>query len=343
VLIPVKGQAEDQAALAAFLAACTCQTGVSYRLVFAVESASDPAAALVTALADPRIAWVVAGRTTLRGQKVHNLLAALGTLTSADRIVVFADADALWPADWLAQLVRPIVLGRAGVASGYRWILPQDDHPASRLAALMDWSVATCARARRWNLCWGGATALSREALDRIDLPTIWAGALLDDLTLTRAARRAGIVIHAPLFALVPSPVRHDWRSLFAFGRRQYLLVRVHAPRHWWLALITFAVPVAGFATALQAGAWGWICIGLAALLQQLRAALRLRIARRVLPPAASAQTARILRRWRWLLPGAQILHLLLIVSSAFGRTMVWAGRRYRLLSPERVIVDLNP
>ncbi len=183
--------------------------------------------------------------------------------------------------------------------------------------------------------------AISRAALDRIDLPRCWATSLLDDLVLTRAARRLRIVVDTPRQVLVPSPVSHDPRSLFEFGRRQYLFVRVHTPRHWWLAGVTLMVPALACAAALPAAAGGNLLafggIGLALLLQQMRAALRMAIAERVLQAEQAAQAAVLSRRCRWMLPVAHLVHLAIWLSSAFGNTMTWAGTRYRLPGPARV------
>ena len=79
----------------------------SLRVVFAVESSSDPAyAALHSLEGGPRREIVVAGMAARRGQKIHNLLAALGTLRDDDRVIVFADADIVPCSDWMARLVK---------------------------------------------------------------------------------------------------------------------------------------------------------------------------------------------------------------------------------------------
>ncbi len=345
VLIPIKGAPGEEEALERFLAACLAQRGVAYRLIFAVENATDPAAAPIARLAadHAQVSLVVAGRATRRSQKIHNQLAALATLRPEDRFIVFADADMILAEDWLAQLLRPLLLGRAELASGYRWILPADDRLASRFCALMDWSVATAARSRRWNLCWGGSIAITRAALDRLDPPRLWDRAMLDDLVLTGAARRAGISVHAPHQVLVPSPVRHDVASLFSFGRRQYIFARVHARRHWVLAGVTLIVPVIGCVAAAAASVQGdklaVACIVLAFGLQQVRTEFRLGVARRVLPVTQAEASAALLRRDRWKLPAAHLVHLAVWLSSAVGNRMIWAGVIYRL--PRSGIVEI--
>jgi hypothetical protein len=78
-------------------------------------------------------------------------------------------------------------------------------------------------------------------------------------------------------------------------------------------------------------------CIVLSLLMQQLRAVLRVAVAGRVLPPGPAARSATLMRRDRWMLPLAHLLHLAIWLTSAFGSTMTWAGTRYRLLGPGRV------
>jgi hypothetical protein len=71
--------------------------------------------------------------------------------------------------------------------------------------------------------------------------------------------------------------------------------------------------------------------------MQQMRAALRVAIARRVLPAEAAVRSAALSRRNRWMLPVAHLVHLAIWLTSAFGSTMTWAGTRYRLRGPDRV------
>jgi ceramide glucosyltransferase len=343
VLIPIKGTNLQDGVRDRFFASCLAQQGVSYRLIFAVESEADPVVPIISQMMtrDPRVSLVVAGLASIRGQKVHNQLAAVASLRPDDQFIVFIDADTILAPEFLVRLLRPLMHGAVELASGYRWILPADDRFASKLCALMDWSVATAPRSRRWNLCWGGAMAISRAALDRIDLPRCWAASLLDDLVLTRAARALDMVVDTPRQALLQSPVSHDLRSLFDFGRRQYLFVRVHAPWHWCVAGVSLVVPALACAVAVPAAFGGdgppLACIIFSLLMQQVRAVLRVAVAERVLNTDATAQTAALSRRYHWLLPVAHLVHLAIWLTSAVGNTMTWAGTRYRLLGPGRV------
>ena len=87
------------------------------------------------------------------------------------------------------------------------------------LLSLAEMGVATLPRCARCNLCWGGATAIGRDALERLDLPRLWDRAVSDDMSLSRAAHRAGLVIYAPLTVRPPSPAERRHRRRAALRR----------------------------------------------------------------------------------------------------------------------------
>jgi hypothetical protein len=343
VLVPVRGPLP---ALGEFLSALERQDYPGpWRVVLALEDAADPAHAEVAGFVArhaARAALVLAGPAAGRGQKVQNLLAGLAALRPEDAAVVTLDADMVPPPGLLAGLLRPVLAGQAPIASGYRWTLPGDGGLGARLVALAEAGHATLPRCARCNLCWGGATAIGRAALERLDLPRLWDRALSDDLVLTRAARAAGLVIYAPLDVRPPAPAAFpQWRDALAFGVRQYRVLRLHAPRAHALALAAAALPVAGGISALVAGGAGpaLACLGLAVVLQRARATLRRAIAARVLLPAAAAEAARTLRAGAWvqpLVPAFQLACLLAALGG--GRRLDWAGRRYQLDRAGRVL-----
>jgi cellulose synthase/poly-beta-1,6-N-acetylglucosamine synthase-like glycosyltransferase len=305
-----------------------------------LQSTDDPAFAQLRAIAAEAtvgVAVVVAGISRSGSQKVHNLLAALEHVRPEDAVVVFADADSAPQANWLAQLVRPVLRGRADICSGYLWMLAGDRRLGSLLGAAISVTVATMPRFSRVVLCWGGSTAVSRAALQKLHLPRLWRGVLLDDLTLTRAARRAGLRLHASHFVLVPTVVSYSMPALFEYGRRQYFHIRIHAIRHWVLAAVVLGLPavaaVVALPQALAADIDVLACYGVAFALQSARWSIRRSIARRLLgrefwgmavPPS-------------WLWPVVPWTHLLIVAASAFGQVIRWAGVRYRVTAPDRV------
>ncbi len=338
VLVPVRGPIPT---LDAFLSGLAAQDHPgSWRVVFALEGADDPTLPMIDAFvaAKPgRAARVLAGPAAGRGQKVQNLLAALATARPEEAVLVTLDADILPPPGMLAALLRPVLAGQAPIASGYRWSVPVDAALGSRLVALADAGIGTLPRHAAWNLCWGGATALRRDA---VDLRAVWDRAVSDDLVLTRAAVAAGLTIYAPLDVRPPSPVHlPGLMDALRFGARQYRVLRLHAPRAFAWALLAAAVPVAGAVAAAMAGTGAAMaCLGIALALQRVRAALRGAIARRVLPPDAAAAACGGLRD-AWLAPAVPLFQLACLLRAGLGgRWLSWAGRRYRVGREGRVI-----
>jgi cellulose synthase/poly-beta-1,6-N-acetylglucosamine synthase-like glycosyltransferase len=345
VVVAIKGVSEITPL---FLEALCRQQHPNFRLIFALESDTDAALARLRALQAQRaggreITIIVAGVSTRRAQKVHNLLAALATLRPDDRIVVFADADIVPGATWLLELVRPVVASEATVSCGYRWLLPVNARIPALIVAAADNAVATAARSRFWNLCWGGSLALDRAVLDRLDLPRLWDSVASDDLTLTRALRSRGLYLYPPPHALVPTPISSGWSDTLRFMRRQYLLVRIYAPRHWLAAAWNLWVPTIGAVSATRLILWGhsWaLGFVLASIaLMQIRLSIRSAIARRVLSAAEWPHARRTILFARFAWPLIHLVHLAAFASSAFGRRFSWAGIRYRLIG-DRVEVE---
>ncbi|GGC53527.1 hypothetical protein GCM10011504_34860 [Siccirubricoccus deserti] len=330
VVVPVRGRT----GLANFLAGLAMQDWPAWHVAFAVEAEDDPAWAMLGAALPGRSTVVVAGAAERRSQKLHQLLAALPALRPEDAALVTLDADTVPPPGLLRALLRPVLTGQGDIASGYRWTLAAPGAGvAARWLALIDSAIATLPRCARCNLCWGGATAISRAALARLDLPRLWDRAVSDDLVLTRAARALGLVIYAPLDVRPPSAVAPGLAEALAFGIRQYRLLRLHAPRTWALAGAVMLPPLAGGVAALLTG--NVVALAAALLLQAGRVWLRGRIAARVLPRDAAMQDG----RWRpWLAPGALLLNLAAWLGSGFGRGITWAGRRYQLDAAGNVV-----
>ena len=159
-----------------------------------------------------------------------------------------------------------------------------------------------------------------------------------DCLSLSQAAHAGGMPPWTPRRVLVPSPVRHGWRCLFAFARRQLLLTRIYAPLAWTCLGIGLVVPVLAvgllLALALEGSLFAIGALAAGLVLQQWRASMRAEIARRVLPPDDAEAVRRALPLDRLLLPVAHLLQLGIFIASALGRQVRWRGRSYAVLAP---------
>jgi len=315
------------------------QTHRPARVIFAVESAQDPAYARLRKLSGgPPVEVVVAGKANRRGQKIHNMLAALGHLEPNDAIVIFADADIAPAADWLARLLRDLDRQDIGMTSGYRWLIPTDERWSTAFVCIVNASIASTPRDSKWANAWGGSMALRRHTIDALALPTLWDRAVSDDLTISPAARALGGKVRSPRDALVPALASYGWTDAIVFGRRQYLFTRTHAPRLWIVAAAATTIPLVGWATALPLALIGnklaTGAIVLAYALDYTRARLRERIPRNLWGVESHPRI-----KWldRWATPAWLALHAAVIWSTLFGRTIRWAGRIYQIDAKRRL------
>ncbi len=342
VIVPVKGVDER---FAEHLEALLHQEYGAYRVILVVESADDPAFAVITrrlAESSPtRAELVVAGPAEDCGQKVWNLQAALDRLEEEDEVLVFADADAVPDAQWLERLVWPLHKKSVGVTTGYRWMVPDDTHWASAFASVINGSVATLAGPNRRNHAWGGSMAVLNERFAIMQVEKYWHGALSDDYQMTRAVGRAGYRVYFLPFCLVSSPVQFTWRSLWRFARRQYVITRMHAPWLWLAAaggtgLYTAACLSAVAALALGVG-WAAPVIAAVYAMDVMRGRMRGLMVKQVLGEATAARLTQALRLDRYATPLWMALHLVLVLGSAIGRRIEWAGLTYLLRGPQQV------
>lgn len=348
VVVPIKGV---DAGFDAHVQGLLRQRYAQYRVLFVVEREDDPAhAALQRYVAPPceggltGVRVVVAGLAERGGQKVHNQLAGLRQLDPADKVVVFADADAVPDDRWLWRLATFFRRANVGVTTGYRWFVPTDAALPSRLLSVINSSVATLLGPARRNFAWGGSMAFRRDIIEEQAVIAAFDGALSDDYQLTRTCARSGGRVYFVMRCLVASPAAATWGRLLEFGRRQYVITRVHAPFIWLIGLFGTSIYVAGLAAAIAAAAvqvpgWGWALVAAAAVFaaDHGRAARRRAAVREAFDAATVARLAPALALDRWGTPLVALVHWLIILSSAAGRTITWAGVRYRMRGRQRV------
>ncbi|NBC10395.1 MAG: hypothetical protein GVY24_01495, partial [Planctomycetes bacterium] len=267
-------------------------------------------------------------------------------LEDGDEVVVFADADAVPDGRWLGRMVWPLRKRSIGATTGYRWLVPTDGALASCLASALNAQVSTLLGPDRRNHAWGGSMGVARQTLEEADLVGHWRGALSDDYQFTRAIRGTGRRLYFVMRCLIASPASFTWRRLLEFGRRQYLITRVHAPGIWWIGLVGTSLYLGALgsvvgAAAWQCAGWGWglVALGLVDVADHLRARRREAVVREVFGRATARRLDGALRLERHATPLVMAVHWLIMVSSAFGRTIRWAGVTYRLRGRQRVAV----
>jgi cellulose synthase/poly-beta-1,6-N-acetylglucosamine synthase-like glycosyltransferase len=353
VIVPCRGL--DQG-LRPNLAALFAQHYPVYEIVFVSDRSDDPALAvaeeLSRAFGGETVAparFVVAGRATESGQKVHNLLAAAAEADAASEVFVFVDTDARPRVDWLRSLVAPLADESVGAATGYRWFLPVRGGLASHLRSVWNASIASALGADvRRNFCWGGSTAIRRATFDRLRMRERWRGTLSDDYALTRTLQEAKLPIRFVPACLTASLEDCSARELLEFTTRQLKITRVYAPQLWRIVLISNLLFVAVFfgGVALASAraalglsfAWPLALVCVIFMLGMWKAFFRLRAVALVLDEYHAELRAGL---WAHLLmwPLTAALFLYNALAAALSRRIVWRGIVYELKSPTETAI----
>ena len=336
------------------------QTYVDQQLVFVADSADDPGLAVARRVRerfpDSESRLLVAGAAVGRGQKVHNLLAALDQVRPRDQVLAFGDSDVRPRPSWLGDLVRPLADPTVGASTGFRWHVPQRGGYASVLRSVWNAGIVSLMTGRRPPFAWGGALALRRDAFEAAGVRERWQGALSDDYVVTHAIEATGLRIHFEPRAL--SFTREDCtlRQLLDWSFRQLAITRIYRPALWraglfgelfgnltlWGGILVLGVTIGRVVSGgevvngFRALALGGL-LGGAYAARGLKADMRLRGVLALFPEETG------LRRWRWAYvlgtPIASLVTLLGLLRSATTRQISWRGIRYRMISPSRTEV----
>jgi hypothetical protein len=341
VCVPCKGLDLE---LADNLRCVLSQDYPEYQVRFIVDSAADPACAVIRQLISESAVpgeLLVAGSCTESGQKVHNLCFATLSLPAGVEVLAFFDSDAKPAADSLARLVDRVCRGQLEVATGYRWFVPRRPTPANLMLASANAAVASLFKHRGWNLIWGGGWAVTRELFEKAAVAEAWRGTLSDDLVASRALRLAGAQVVFEPGCMAASTIDVGWKEASAFLRRQFVIGRCYAPCAWWttlpLMLLQSLVLFGGFGLA-----WLWVRQGNAhwywpALVSTLLYSLAIvrghwRQATWVPRMKGAATAMRAAARFdRWASPFSCLFAAGTMLAAAIGRSIVWRGIHYHI------------
>ena len=324
----------------------------AYHLFFVVEDQSDPAydrllnliARYESVSQAKTVEILIAGPTESCSQKLHNLLFAYRNIPTETEAMVFADSDACAGSDWLAQIVYPLRKDKNGASSGYRCFIPQNNNLASIVLSSLNAKVCQLLGNTPFNLAWGGSMAICVKDFREFGVERLWQKALSDDLSLSRAVRRHHRKMVFVPACMIASFQTTTWKELWEFSRRQFIITRIYSPLMWLFGLFNTVLgvltlwgsPVIAILAFRVDWPYPWIYSVGAVLfwgLQIYRAILRQKIIATLLPEykeqMKTARYADLLFFWAF-----SILFLLIMLSSAVGRTITWRNIRYRLNGP---------
>lgn len=329
ILKPLHG---DEPHLEAHLATfCVQDYPAPVQVVFGVQSAQDPAIAVVRRLqaARPTLAidLVVDARLHGTNRKVSNLINMEARIRHD--VVVLADSDMIVATDYLARVVSE--LGRPGIGAVtllYHGV--PESGLWSRLAA--SWidthflpGVAVGLGLGLAQPCFGSTIALRRGTLRAIGGFARVADDLADDHAIGAAVRALGLKVAVPNFTVGHSCSDKHVRDLIRHELRWQRTIRQIEPMgHLGSAL---AHPFA-FACLAFLAEPGLAAIGFALAAFALRAGLLLAVRRAFGVDPKSYR----------LLPVRDMLSFGIFVASFFGRGVSWRGYRYDV-APSGVLI----
>ena len=303
---------------------CTQDYDGAVEILFGVQRADDPAAAVARAVmaAHGGIAARLIRDDTRHGTngKISNLVNMMATASHG--VVVLADSDMLVPRDYLGRVVDALEVPGVGLVTClYRGIAL--DNIWSRLAvAGIDHhflpGVLVGLRLKLATPCFGSTIALRRETLDAIGGFPAFADILADDNAMGQAVRGLGLRVAIPDRPMLGHVcAARDAGSLFRQDLRWSRTIRAVDPLGFAGSIVTNPLPLAIIA-CLAGGFRPWTLLVLVATLA-CRAALQLGVAQFV-----GAEATRF-----WLGPLRDLVSFAVFVASFWPGSLDWRGHRF--------------
>ena len=331
LVVPCKGAGPH---LQRHLAAFAAQRYRPLTITFVTESARDPAAPVIAAVAahHDHIRHVVAGLARAGSQKIHNLLAAVAAAPAEAEIYAFCDADIEPAPDLLHHLVGALRRPRVTVATGYRWLAPASASLAAQVHTVLSAHMAALAAWPTSQAVWGGTWAIRRSDWQRLGVAAHWRPRLSDDLSLqTLLFRHRARRVFVPRCVSPTGDAIAGFAELLDWFSRQVFYTRLYTPGSWTAAVAgilglgaAFAGAAVELITAVRGGAGAaWPALAAAGLFAAALASPLLCAA----PRARPLTFAR--RRWVLVMPLVAVVALWGAARSLFMRRVTWAGVTY--------------
>jgi cellulose synthase/poly-beta-1,6-N-acetylglucosamine synthase-like glycosyltransferase len=297
-----------------------------------------------------------AGKAQQRGQKVHNLLHAVGQLRDGDGVLAFGDSDIRPTANWLRDLIGTLEDPDVGVSTGFRWYLPQRGNFASVLRSVWNAGTASLMKEGDSFFAWGGAMAMRREVFQDCQVVNYWMNALSDDYAISRAIHDHSRTIRFQPRCLSFSHEDCRLHELLEWSGRQLSITHIYHPNLWRLAFLSQvlnSLTLWGGVAVLLTALWNTtlvpnrLLLALAGVLATvyalgcLKGWIRLRAVTLLFPEHSRVLQEHRLAYTLWG-PLASLLSLWGFIRSLWSRTIEWRGVRYRMVSARKTIVLNN-
>jgi ceramide glucosyltransferase len=315
-----------------------------YQVVVGVRDADDPAVKVVYRLMAeyPRLdlRLVVSDRPVGANPKVSNL-ANLYEAAKYD-ILVVADSDIRVGPDYLRTVVPPLEDPEVGLASClYRGVADRRLWPTLGAMFINEWffpSALVGARLEGVNHAFGATMVFRRETLERFGGFAALAPYLADDYRLGQLVAGEGGRVVIARYVVDTAVTAATLRGLFLHELRWARTYRTARPLGYFFSVVTLALPIC-LLGLVATGAAPASLVGALVLLGV-----------RLGGTAVFSRALDLPVDWRrlWLVPVRDTFSLAVWAFSFLGRTVHWAGQRFRvdkegkLLSVDQSAKDLT-
>lgn len=305
------------------------------QMVFGVQSAADPAIAVVRRLQQAypalRLDLVLDSRQHGQNRKVSNLINMASQI--AHEVVVLADSDMVAKPDYLDRVVAELSQpGIGGVTCLYHGVPAHRGIWAHLSALAIDAqflpNVVMGTSLGLAKPCFGSTIAFTSEALADIGGFEAFRDDLADDYAIGEALRARGGIVAIPTFTVGHTCVDTDLAGLWSHELRWNRTIRNVDPAGHAGSIVTHAFPLA-LIGALIPGA-GTSALAVAALALACRIILCIRLERAFgLAPHPY-----------WLLPIRDILSFMNFSWSFVSGAVTWKGHDYRVVADGTLIPE---
>jgi hypothetical protein len=345
LILPVRGIDHD---LAQNLRSLAGQDYGDYEFVIVSREADDPAITLARLTLGDRAKFVAAGAPPAdRGEKIHNLLAAVAAARPMSEVFVFADSDGQVAAEWMAKLVQPLSDKQVGASTGFRWYFPDEGGFWSLFRSAWDSTIVTRLGADdSKNFAWGGAMAIRRETFVAASVAEYWHSSISDDYRLADAVHAAKLGVHFTPKAMVAAPGETSRGEFLDWATRQLIITKVYRRGLWTAGLIAHVI-YCGAIVACLAMALSGNLLGLGALVVVTIPGMAQGASRghagTLMFPERLEWFDRHSSIYFWMTPLATWVWLYAFLASAMTNKIRWRDYEYELIAPDKTRLISGP
>jgi cellulose synthase/poly-beta-1,6-N-acetylglucosamine synthase-like glycosyltransferase len=219
----------------------------SYEVQIVIDSYQDPAWEIVTQTlshysVDSVQVRPLQEKYSTCSLKCSSVLQAVSDLDSETNIEAIAilDADVIPHANWLRDLIQPLLNPNVGATTGYRWYIPEGRQWGAWVRYIWNcWSLALMLYARP-PFPWGGSSAVRTKVLHQTNILKYWRHSLSEDTSLDKAILDHEIIVEAVPQLMLTNREDCDLKSFFNWVKRQLLMPKLYSSS--WRSIVFGAI-----------------------------------------------------------------------------------------------------